>query len=62
MSPEPPGPRVFSVHIRGANVPQWYCPPANIAKYTGETNPGLWLDDYCLACRAGGAEEDDFII
>ena len=31
-------------------------------KYSGETNPGLWLDDYRLACQAGGADSDSFII
>jgi hypothetical protein len=31
-------------------------------KYTGDTNPGVWLDDYRLACRAGGADDDKFII
>ena len=25
-------------------------------------NPGLWLEDYRLACQAGGADNDDFII
>ena len=45
MSPEPPGPRVFSVDIDSARVPSRYRPPTNISKYTGETNPGLWLDD-----------------
>ena len=27
-----------------------------------ETNPGLWLEDYRLACQAGGVDNDDFII
>ena len=31
-------------------------------KYSGETNLGLWLEDYRLACQAGGADNDDFII
>jgi hypothetical protein len=31
-------------------------------KYARETNPGLWLKDYRLACRGGGADSDDFII
>jgi hypothetical protein len=39
-----------------------YRPPANITKYDGETDPGLWLEDYRLACRTGGAESDGFII
>ena len=25
-------------------------------------NLGLWLEDYRLACQAGGADNDDFII
>jgi hypothetical protein len=28
----------------------------------GETNLALWLEDYRLACRGGGAVDDDFII
>ena len=31
-------------------------------KYDGETNPNVWLEDYRLACRAGGAQDDFFII
>ena len=43
-------------------VPRWYRPPANITKYAGEMDPGLWLGDYHLVCRTGGAESDGFII
>ena len=53
---------MFVTRILSAHVPQLYRPPTNIAKYAGEMNPGLWLDDYRLACRADGAEGDDFII
>ena len=31
-------------------------------KYTGDTNPRVWLEDYRLACRAGGANDDRFVI
>ena len=31
-------------------------------KYTRDTNPDMWLEDYRLACRAGGASDDRFII
>ena len=31
-------------------------------KYDGETNPNVWLEDYRLACHAGGARDDYFII
>jgi hypothetical protein len=34
----------------------------NIIKYDGKTNPSVWLVDYHLACRAGGADDDFFII
>jgi hypothetical protein len=34
----------------------------NILKYSRETNLGLWLEDYQLACQAGGMDSDSFII
>jgi hypothetical protein len=37
-------------------------PPANITRYAREMNPALWLEDYRLLCRGGGAADDDFII
>ena len=61
-SPRPPGPRVFSKAIRGAHFLAWFCQPANLAKYSGETNPELWLADYRLACELGGADDDLLII
>jgi hypothetical protein len=61
-SPDPAGPSAFSKAIRGALSPQRFRPPANFVKYTGDTNPGVWLEDYRLACRAGGANDDRFII
>jgi hypothetical protein len=30
--------------------------------YTGKMNPSVWLEDFRLACRAGGANDDFFII
>jgi hypothetical protein len=39
-----------------------YHSPTNIPKYSGETNPRLWLEDYRLACQAGDADSDYFII
>jgi hypothetical protein len=39
-----------------------YRPLANIQKYVGETNPGLWLEDYRLAYQADGVDSDGFII
>jgi hypothetical protein len=36
--------------------------PSNVNKYDGKTNHSVWLEDYCLACRVGGATDDLFII
>jgi hypothetical protein len=62
MSPEPSGPRVFSEAIRKAKFPARFRQPANLTKYSGETNPELWLADYRLACQLGGANYDLLII
>lgn len=60
--PCPPGLRAFSSRIRTALFPQCFRPPTTVTKYAGETNPGLWLEDYRLACQAGGATDDLAII
>ena len=56
------GPQAFGRHILNAAFPPRYRPLTNIPKYSRETNPELWLEDYRLACQAGGADNDDFII
>ena len=56
------GPQAFGRHILNAAFPPRYRPPTNIPKYSEETNPELWLEDYRLAYQAGGANDDDFII
>ena len=61
-SPGPLGPRVFSKAIRDAPFPVWFRQPANLTKYSGETNPELWLTDYRLACQLGGVDDDLLII
>jgi hypothetical protein len=50
LSPEPPGPRVFSRSIRWAPFSARFRAPTTITKYSGETRPELWLVDYLLAC------------
>jgi len=40
-SPKPPGPRVFSEAIRRAKFLARFRQPANVTKYSGETNPEL---------------------
>jgi hypothetical protein len=34
----------------------------NVARYDGDTNPIVWLEDYRLACHAGGATDNLFVI
>jgi hypothetical protein len=53
---------VFSREIRTASFPQRFRQPTPIDKYTGETNPRVWLNDYRLACQLGGATTDEVII
>ena len=61
-SPEPLGPRVFSRAICAALFPAQSRQPANLTKYSGETNPKLWLVNYHLACQLGGMDDDQLII
>jgi hypothetical protein len=53
---------VFSQEIRTASFPQCFLQPTSIDKYTGETDPRVWLNDYRLACQLGGATTDEVII
>ena len=50
LSPSLPGPQAFGQHILNAAFPPRYRPPTNILKFSRETNPELWLEDYQLAC------------
>jgi hypothetical protein len=61
-TPEPPATCVFSREIRTTSFPQRFCQPTSIDKYTGETDPRVWLNDYRLACQLGGATTDEVII
>jgi hypothetical protein len=61
-TPEPPRTRVFSREIRTASFPQRFRHPTLIDKYTGETDPWVWLNDYRLACQLGSATTDEVII
>lgn len=56
------GPAGFSYEIHTARIPPWFHLPTNINKYDGETDPSVRLDDFWLACRAGGATDDEVII
>jgi hypothetical protein len=36
--------------------------PLNIIKYSRDTNLAMWLENFHLTYRAGGADDDPFII
>jgi hypothetical protein len=42
--------------------PSRFRAPTNMPRYDGDTNPIVWLEDYRLACHAGGATNDLFVI
>jgi hypothetical protein len=48
--------------VHDAWFPQCFWASSSIVKYDGKTNPSVWLEDYCLAYKAGGADDDMFII
>ena len=62
LSLEPPGTHVFSREIRAAPFPPRIRQPTTLTKYSGETDPGLWLNDYRLACQLGSTTDDAVII
>ena len=53
---------MFSLEIRTASFPLRFRQPTTLAKYSGETDPGLWLNDYRLGCQLGGVTDDAMII
>ncbi|KAF8728904.1 hypothetical protein HU200_018200 [Digitaria exilis] len=48
--------------IRMAPIPPRFRQPTTITKYSGETDPRMWLNDYRLACQLGGVTDDVMII
>jgi hypothetical protein len=42
--------------------PKHFQAPNNIIKYDEKTNPSVWLEDYRLAYKVGGADDELFII
>jgi hypothetical protein len=57
-SPDSPGPR----GILKAPFSPRFQPPTIITKYTRETKPAVWPEDFQLACRVREADDDYFII
>ena len=42
--------------------PAWIHTSLNIIKYSWDTNPAIWLEDFRLTYRADRADDDLFII
>jgi hypothetical protein len=61
-TPELSGTRLFSREIHTTSFPQRFRQPTSIDKYTGDTDPRVWLNDYRLTCQLGGATTDEVII
>jgi hypothetical protein len=61
-SPNQQGPRAFGQSIRDTKLSSRFRAPTNVPKYDEDTNPSVWLEDYRLACHAGGATDDLFVI
>jgi hypothetical protein len=53
---------VFSREIRTASFPQRFRQPTIITKYSEETDPRVWFNDYHLSCQLGSATNDVVII
>jgi hypothetical protein len=61
-SPSQRGPWAFGQSICDAKFPSRSRAPTNIPRYDRDTNPSVWLEVYRLACHAGGATDDLFVI
>jgi hypothetical protein len=62
LSPEGPGPKAFGSNVHDTRFTKCFHALSNVIKYDSKTNPNVWLEDYCLACWAEGADDDLFII
>ncbi|KAI4980759.1 hypothetical protein ZWY2020_021244 [Hordeum vulgare] len=51
------GPECFSRAIRSADIPPNFRLATGISKFTGESKPEMWLDDYRVAVQIGGGDD-----
>ena len=52
------GPECFCRAIRSAEIPPNFRLAAGISKFTGESKPETWLDDYRVAVQIGGGNDN----
>jgi hypothetical protein len=62
LSPEGPGPKAFGSNMHNTHSLKSFRALSSIIKYDGKTSPNIWMEDYRLACRVGGVDDDLFII
>jgi hypothetical protein len=48
--------------MHDARFPKHFRAPGNAIKYDNKTNPSIWLENYCLVCKADRVNDDHFII
>jgi hypothetical protein len=61
-SPNQRGPWAFGWSNRDMKFPSRFRVRTNVPRYDGDTNPSVCFEDYRLACHAGGATDDLFVI
>jgi hypothetical protein len=62
LSLEGSGPKVFKSNVCGARFLKHFRVSNNVVKYDSKANLSVWLEDYRLVCRAGGVDDNLFII
>jgi hypothetical protein len=62
LSPEGLGPKAFGSAVCDAHFPNCFWALGNIVKYDIKMNTSVWLEDYRLIDKAGGVNDDTFII
>ena len=52
------GPECFSRAIRAAVIPPNFRLATGVSKFTGESKPETWLEDYRVAVQIGGRNDE----
>jgi len=52
------GPECFSRAIRAAEIPPHFRLATGVSKFTGESKPDTWLEDYRVAVQLGGGNDE----
>ena len=52
------GPECFSRAIRAATIPPKFRLATGVNKFTGESKPDTWLEDYRVAVQIGGDNDE----